>query len=119
MNTHHCNHDWQPIPNWFARYRCSICRVIGGKFGVICARYGVRNLAIQPYRCCARTRGVRCPNPAVHNDHGKNFRCVEHGRREHAARARQDLASTKPAVADERADSAAPPSASAPVSERE
>jgi hypothetical protein len=29
MSTNHCNHDWQPIPNWFARYRCSICRVVG------------------------------------------------------------------------------------------
>jgi len=94
-----CDHDWQPIPNWYARYRCSICRVVGGKFGVICARYGVRNAEIQPYRCGARTRGVKCPNPAVHSSHGKNFRCAEHCRREHTPAARQQLANTKTAEA--------------------
>jgi len=119
MTTTICNHDWQPIPNWFARYRCSICRVVGGKFGVICAKYGVRNPEIQPYRCCARPRGVRCPNPAVHSDRGKNFRCAEHGRRAHGTSARKELASAKPAVAEEIAESTAPLSGSAPASERE
>jgi hypothetical protein len=117
MSTTTCNHDWQPIPNWYARYRCSICRVIGGKFGVICARYGVRGGEIRPYRCCARPRGAQCPNPAVHNDHGTNFRCTEHVRREHAASARKQIAAAKPAVSEERADSTAPLSTSAPASE--
>ena len=92
-----CDHEWQPIPNWFARYRCSICRVVGGKFGVICAHYGVRNTEIQPYRCCAKVRGVKCANPAVYSDRGKNFRCAEHVRRERTPAARQQLASAKAA----------------------
>jgi hypothetical protein len=90
-----CDHDWQPIPNWYARYRCSICRVIGGKFGVICAHHGVRNVAIQPYRCGASRGGVKCPKPAVHSDRGKSFRCAEHVRRERTPAARQQLASAK------------------------
>jgi hypothetical protein len=30
-----CNHDWQPISGWYARYRCSHCAVVGCKFGVV------------------------------------------------------------------------------------
>jgi hypothetical protein len=90
-----CNHDWQPIPNWYARYRCSICAVIGAKFGVVCARYGVCNMEIQPYRCGARSGGVKCENPAVHGWYGKSFRCAEHRHRARSARARQELAETK------------------------
>jgi hypothetical protein len=117
-----CNHDWQPIPNWYARYRCSICHVIGGKFGVICAKYGLRSMEIRPYRCGARTRGVRCENPAVHSFYGKSFRCAEHRRRARSTRARQELAEAKhpdETASEETQKSAAPDSRSAPVPERD
>ncbi len=90
-----CNHDWQPIPNWYARYRCSICHVIGAKFGVVCAKYGVRSMEIRPYCCGARSGGVKCENPAVHSVYGKSFRCAEHRRRARSTRARQELAAAR------------------------
>jgi hypothetical protein len=90
-----CNHDWQPIPNWYARYRCSICHVIGAKFGVVCAEHGVRNMEIRPYRCGARPGGVKCENPAVHSGYGKSLRCAEHRRRARGARAREVLTESK------------------------
>jgi hypothetical protein len=86
-----CNHDWQPIPNWYARYRCSICHAVGAKFGVVCAKYGVRSTEIRPYRCEARPGGVKCENPAVDSVRGKHFRCAEHPRRARGTRARQEL----------------------------
>jgi hypothetical protein len=117
-----CNHDWQPIPNWYARYRCSICHVIGGKFGVICAKYGVRSMEIRPYRCVARISGVKCGNPAVHSGRGKSFRCAQHGHRSRGARARQELAEAKraeEAATEETQKSTEPVSRSAPVPERD
>ena len=74
----HDAHDWQPIATWYARYRCSICQVVGCKFGVVVARYRERSTAIEPYRCEARVGGQRCNEPAVHCWHGKKARCAAH-----------------------------------------
>ena len=49
----HDAHDWQPISGWYARYRCSICRVIGRKPGAIHPQRG-RSAAIEPYRLTMR-----------------------------------------------------------------
>jgi hypothetical protein len=73
-----CTHDWQPIPNWYARYRCALCHVIGCKLGVVQAAHVRRTSEIVPYRCGARPGGVKCPEPAVHGSYGKNFRCAVH-----------------------------------------
>jgi hypothetical protein len=92
-----CAHDWQPIPNWYARYRCTICHVIGCKFGMVQARHITRSCEIQPYRCEARRGGERCGVPAVSSWYGKKFRCAEHGHGAHAARARRQAAAAVPA----------------------
>lgn len=85
-----CSHDWQPIPNWYARYRCSICHVVGVKLVAVAPREaGVRRTEIQPYRCGATSRGERCSAPAVQSGYGKKFRCAEHQHGAHAARARR------------------------------
>jgi len=83
-----CTHDWQPIPNWYARYRCSLCQAIGCKFGVVVARHQTRSAAIAPYRCEARIGGERCNEPAVHSWNGKKYRCPAHRRPGHTTRAR-------------------------------
>jgi hypothetical protein len=84
-----CAHDWQPIPNWYARYRCTICHVMGCKFGVVVCRHGAaRSVEIQPYRCEARCGGKKCNAPAVHGWAGKKLRCAEHRQGANAARAR-------------------------------
>ena len=93
-----CAHDWQPIPNWYARYRCSICHVVGVKLVAVAPRAaGVRRTEIQPYRCGATCRGQRCSAPAVHSGAGKKFRCAEHGHGAHASRVRRAMpAATTP-----------------------
>jgi hypothetical protein len=70
-----CDHDWQPIPGWYARYRCSICQVIGCKFGVVVGPYREhpRSVQIAPYRCESRCGGVKCNEPAVHASYGKKL----------------------------------------------
>jgi len=73
-----CAHDWQPIPNWYARYRCSICQVIGCKFGIVVVKYATRSNEIRPYRCEVQCGGERCNAPAVFSSYGKKFRCTEH-----------------------------------------
>jgi hypothetical protein len=92
-----CDHDWQPIPGWYARYRCSICQVIGCKFGVVVGPYREhpRSVQIAPYRCESRCGGVKCNEPAVHASYGKKFRCAAHRHPGHATRARKELAATK------------------------
>ena len=65
-----CAHDWQPIPGWYARYRCSIV----------------------PYRCEARPGGERCAEPAVRATRGKRFRCAGHCACARTAEARKALA---------------------------
>jgi hypothetical protein len=102
-----CNHDWQPIPNWYARYRCSNCNAVGAKFGVVCAKYGVRSTEIRPYRCEARPGGVKCENPAVHSVRGKRFRCTEHRGRACSTRARQELTDARADEARVEAEEAA------------
>lgn len=87
-----CEHDWQPIPNWFARYRCMRCNAVGAKFGVVQGKHCKRSNEVQPYRCGARTGGVKCEQPAVHSVYGKKFRCAEHRHAARAARARKGLA---------------------------
>jgi len=95
-----CDHDWQPIPGWYARYRCSICQVIGCKFGVVVAPYRERRSnRIAPYRCEAKCGGVRCNEPAVHSWRGKAFRCAAHHHPGHATRARKEIAVTRAAEA--------------------
>lgn len=87
-----CSHDWQPIPNWYARYRCSICHVVGVKLMAVAPREaGIRRTEIQPYRCGATCRGERCSAPAVHTGYGKKFRCAEHGPGAPAGRARRAM----------------------------
>jgi len=88
-----CEHDWQPIPNWYARYRCTLCNAVGAKFGVVQGKYCKRINEIQPYRCGARTGGVKCEKPAVHSVYGKKFRCAEHRHPVRAVHARKGLAS--------------------------
>jgi len=72
-----CVHDWQPIPGWFARYRCSICRVIGWKprMVTLCRAHGTE---IEPYRCEIVRDRRRCKAPAVFAKDGKHFRCEAH-----------------------------------------
>ena len=86
----HDAHDWQPISGWYARYRCSICRVIGRKPGAIHPQRG-RSAAIEPYRCEAKSRGERCMEPAVHAWRGKNLRCAAHRHPGRTAGARKEL----------------------------
>jgi len=95
----HDAHDWQPIAGWYARYRCSICQVIGCKFGIVVARYRQRSTAIQPYRCEARVAGHRCNEPAVHGWYGKKFRCAAHHHPGRATVARKKLGKTDESVA--------------------
>jgi hypothetical protein len=94
-----CAHDWQPIPDWYARYRCTICRVIGCKFGVVVAKYGAhRSNEITPYRCEAHVGGAKCNHPAVHSSYAKRFRCAAHHTRAQVAAARRELAARKAAA---------------------
>lgn len=86
-----CEHDWQPIPNWHARYRCTLCSAVGAKFGVVQGHHCKRSNEIQPYRCGARRGGVKCDQPAVHGVYGKKFRCAGHGHSVGTARARREL----------------------------
>jgi hypothetical protein len=90
-----CAHDWQPIPGWYARYRCTLCHVIGCKLGVVQAKYVQRGNEIEPYRCGAVRRGELCSAPAVDGSHGKKFRCAEHRHPAPAAHARRELAAAK------------------------
>jgi hypothetical protein len=95
-----CTHDWQPIPGWYARYRCTHCSVLGCKFGVVVAPHGGhRSNEIAPYRCQAQCCGAKCNEPAVHGEGGANkLRCAAH-RPGQAARARRELAAAKAAQA--------------------
>ena len=86
-----CEHDWQPIPNWYARYRCTLCDAVGAKFGVVQGKHCQRSNEIQPYRCGARNGGSKCERPAVHGVYGKKFRCAEHRHPARAARARKAI----------------------------
>jgi hypothetical protein len=86
----HDAHDWQPIAGWYARYRCSICRVIGYKPCAVHPQH-CRRTAIEPYRCEATRDGKRCNAPAVHTWHGTRFRCAEHLHRGRTAGARKKL----------------------------
>jgi len=72
-----CEHDWQPIEGWYARYRCARCRVIGYKPGAV-HRQHARCMEITPYRCELRRGGERCAEPAVRSWRGKKFRCAGH-----------------------------------------
>ncbi len=48
-----CQHDWQPLPKWFGRYRCSKCKVVGYRPTVI--PLGGGGSRIIPYKCkCGR-----------------------------------------------------------------
>jgi hypothetical protein len=92
-----CTHDWQPIPGWYGRYRCTHCSVFGCKFGVVVAPHGGhRSNEIAPYRCEAQCAGAKCNEPAVHGERGKKFRCAAHQPGQ-AARARRELAAAKAA----------------------
>jgi hypothetical protein len=94
-----CNHDWQPIPGWRARYRCSKCNVIGAKFGIVPGSRS-HSLAIEPYRCGERCDGGRCSELAVEKVWGEKLRCAAHV--PHAsptARARKELAPVRAAEA--------------------
>ena len=93
-----CAHDWQPIPGWYARYRCSICHVIGYKPGAVHPQHA-RRIAIVPYRCEAQCGGARCKEPAVHNGYRKKFRCAAHVRPGRTAKAREELAAERRPVA--------------------
>lgn len=86
-----CTHDWQPIVGWYARYRCSVCGVIGYKPGAVHPKHA-RSMAITPYRCEAKSGGKRCEGHAVHNWRGKNFRCAAHRYPGRTAEARKELA---------------------------
>jgi hypothetical protein len=88
---HVCEHDWQPIQGWFARYRCGRCRVIGYKPGAVRPQ-NARCMEIMPYRCEARRDGQRCAEPAVHSWRGKKFRCAAHLRQGRTGKARETLA---------------------------
>lgn len=43
------SHNWQPIPNWMARYKCSKCYTIGFK-GVIQPRF-YKTSQMYEYKC--------------------------------------------------------------------
>lgn len=43
-----CGHDWQPIPNWYGRYRCRWCGVVG-----------YRNIVLGDGDCRTRTSQIR------------------------------------------------------------
>lgn len=73
-----CEHDWQPIPGWYARYRCARCRAIGCKFGVVCPAVAHRSVEIRPYRCEAVRGGEKCNAPAVQGKPARKLRCAEH-----------------------------------------
>ena len=94
-----CAHDWQPIPGWYARYRCTRCQVIGCKFGVVQSKHITRSLEIQPYRCEVRRGGEKCTAPAVSSLYGKKCRCAEHRHGTPAARVRRQVAAAKSAEA--------------------
>jgi hypothetical protein len=91
-------HDWQPIPGWYARYRCASCGVIGCKFGLVNPHLRGRGTEIEPYKCQARPGGQKCDQPAVHAWRGKGFKCAAHRYPGRAARARQQLAAAKDAA---------------------
>jgi len=86
-----CEHDWQPIQGWYARYRCGQCRIIGYKPGAVRPQ-NARCMEITPYRCEVRRDGQRCAEPAVHSWCGKKFRCAAHARPGRTAKARETLA---------------------------
>lgn len=84
-----CTHNWHPIPNWFARYRCALCNVIGRKRAAVVPleemhRFDMRIVA---YRCRAKTAGKRCRALAVESKDGRH-RCSRHVAR-HTDGARQ------------------------------
>ena len=91
-------HDWQPIPGWYARYRCASCGVIGCKFGLVNPHMRHRGTGIEPYRCEARPGGEKCGEPAVHAWKGKHFKCAAHRYPGRAAQAREQLAAGQQAA---------------------
>ena len=86
-----CEHDWQPIQGWYARYRCGKCRIIGYKPAAVRPQ-NARSTTITPYQCEVRRDGQRCVEPAVHSWYGKKFRCAAHVRPGKTAKARETLA---------------------------
>lgn len=56
-------HDWLPIPGWYARYRCAECKALGYKSNVTAdSKYNPWVQArVLPYHCSVRG----CKNPAV------------------------------------------------------
>jgi hypothetical protein len=91
-------HRWQPIPNWYARYRCTICSVVGCKPRVVTAlvdggAYGSPH--VTPYVCGATRGGVKCGNPAQAKKKGGVWRCREHLLTSATSSARSALAQKK------------------------
>jgi hypothetical protein len=107
-----CEHDWEPIQGWYARYRCARCRVIGYKAGALRPQ-NARCTGITTYRCEVRREGKRCAEPAVHCWRGKKLRCAAHVRPGKTEKARETLAATTEAEAVVEAGPGAAPEANA------
>ena len=60
-----CEHLWEPLPRWQARYRCTHCRVIAWRPKLAC---GSGSAEITPLKCSWKSRRSEpaCHNPATH-----------------------------------------------------
>jgi hypothetical protein len=94
-------HDWTPIDGWTARYRCTVCFVVGYKprvvtVGVEGGPYG--SMQITPYLCGAKRGADRCGCPAQ-SKRGGTWKCRSHLLKtsgQHIVAARDALARTEP-----------------------
>lgn len=51
MDTRFCEHDWQPVPGWGARYRCTKCQAYGHKANITNQIVKIPMIGIVPYVC--------------------------------------------------------------------
>lgn len=62
MATDHV-HEWEPIPGWYARYRCIGCLALGYKQKTVTS-FG--STEIVPYLCQAQADKLPCGQPVVY-----------------------------------------------------
>ncbi len=89
-----CDHQWRPVPDWFARYHCERCGAYGRKLDALRRGLGADARlprGVTPYRCAARRAGRTCKACAVVARDGE-WLCPVHAGPAETRAAREHLA---------------------------
>lgn len=71
-----CDHDWERIDRWVARYRCRKCQAYGYRKAALSKGYKARGYkpSITEYRC----QHPGCENPAQVSNKPGQRKCFQH-----------------------------------------